>query len=188
MSSTFNFRTNYGIGAYIENLKNKIQLRDLADITLLSPETSRDLEELARSKISDMNFTRFTDLIEDQIVNIDLASFTRKLRGLKQQVGRVHRSISSALENEALWLDTMNRVVEEMKVTMRHLKSSVMQLEENSRFNHTSMRDAIKNLISQANRATEYLQKKGPELISDLTESYVSEMVNLIDLRGESRR
>jgi len=181
LSQFTDWRTNYGIGAYIENLKNKIQLRDLADITLLSPETSRDLEELAKSKISDMNFTRFTDLIEDQIVNIDLASFTRKLRGLKQQVGRIHRPIASALENEALWLDTMNRVVEEMKVTVRHLKSSVINLEENSRFNHSSMRDAIKNLISQANRATEYLQSKGPELISDLTESYVSEMVNLID-------
>ena len=56
-------RKNYGIGAYIENLKNKIQLRQLKDITLLTPATKQHLEELAQSRISDMNFTRYRLLV-----------------------------------------------------------------------------------------------------------------------------
>ena len=37
---------------------------------LLSPETIRDLESLANSKISDMDFSRFTNLLEDQITKV----------------------------------------------------------------------------------------------------------------------
>ena len=56
-----------------------------------------------------------------------------------------------------------------------------MELEENSKFNHTSMREAINSLLSQANRATEMIQKDGPELISSLTDQYVTETVEIID-------
>ena len=55
ISQLADWRKRYGIGDYIENLKNKIQLEQLKHITLLSPETSRDLEELADSKISDLS-------------------------------------------------------------------------------------------------------------------------------------
>ena len=43
------------------------------------------------------------------------------------------------------------------------------------------MRDAINSLLSQANRATEMIQKDGPELISSLTDQYVTETVEIID-------
>eukprot|EP00092_Neocalanus_flemingeri_P006838 GFUD01007383.1.p1 GENE.GFUD01007383.1~~GFUD01007383.1.p1 ORF type:complete len:948 (+),score=147.14 GFUD01007383.1:408-3251(+) len=183
ISKLTDWRTNYGIGEYIENLKNKIQLEQLSRITLLSPETSKDLEELAKSKISDMDFSKFTTLLENEITKIDLDNFIDRLKVLKDQVYRFDstRSIAPKLENEALWLGTMNKVVEEMKSTVRHLKKTVAELEENSKFNHTSMREAINSLLSQANRATEMIQKDGPELISSLTDQYVTETVEIID-------
>merc|ERR1719336_1091870 len=67
ISKLSDWRKSYGIGDYIENLKNKIQLEELKHITLLSPETSNDLRDLANSKISDMNFTQFTSLLENEI-------------------------------------------------------------------------------------------------------------------------
>ena len=71
------WRTAYGIGDYIENLKNKIQMEQLTHITLLSPETAKHLQDLAQSKISDMNFTKFTAVLEKEITKIDLTSFIR---------------------------------------------------------------------------------------------------------------
>lgn len=62
-----------------------------------------------------------------------------------------------------------------------NLKNTVGELEQNLRFNHSSMREAISNLISQANRATDMIQTRGPQLISTLTDTYVSETVNIID-------
>merc|ERR1719167_2132780 len=75
LSKLTDWRTAYGIGDYIENLKNKIQMEQLTHITLLSPETAKHLQDLAQSKISDMNFTKFTAVLEKEITKIDLTSF-----------------------------------------------------------------------------------------------------------------
>ena len=42
-------------------------------------------------------------------------------------------------------------------------------------------REAVHGLISQANRATKFLQERGPALISELSEQFAGEMVGLID-------
>ena len=183
ISQLADWRKRYGIGDYIENLKNKIQLEQLKHITLLSPETSKDLKELADSKISDMNFTQFTTLLENEITKIDLKTFITRLKILKDQVYSFEatRPIAPKLENEALWLGQMNDVVEEMKVTVKNLTVTVAELEEISKFNKSSMREAITSLLSQANRATEMIQTEGPELITTLTDQYVTETVDIID-------
>ena len=126
ISQLADWRKRYGIGDYIENLKNKIQLEQLKHITLLSPETSKDLKELADSKISDMNFTQFTTLLENEITKIDLKTFITRLKILKDQVYSFEatRAIAPKLENEALWLGKMDEVVEEMKVTVEPLITS----------------------------------------------------------------
>jgi len=182
LSSLSDWRAHYGIGEFIENLKNKVQLDQLSDIRLLSPETISDLEQLADSKISDMDFTRFTSLLENQITKIDLRNFISKLRQLKE-VWRFdgNTRLSTQIENQALWLEGMNKVVADMKVTIRHLKTSVNSLQENSRFNHSSMREAVRALINQANSATRYLQREGPSLVTDLTAQFAGEIVELID-------
>jgi hypothetical protein len=41
---------------------------------LLSPETAAELQKLANSPISDMNFTRFTNIIEDEITKVRTSS------------------------------------------------------------------------------------------------------------------
>ena len=183
ISKLTDWRSSYGIGEYIENLKNKIQLEELSQITLLSPETSKDLQGLAESNISDMNFSKFTTLLENEITKIDLESFIDRLKILKDQVYKFEstRSIAPKLENEALWLGTMNKVVVEMKAVVENLKGTVYELEENSKFNHSSMREAIHSLLNQTNRATEMIQKDGPELISSLTDQYVTETIEIID-------
>jgi len=183
LSKLTDWRTAYGIGDYIENLKNKIQMEQLTHITLLSPETAKHLQDLAQSKISDMNFTKFTAVLEKEITKIDLTSFIRRLKELKDTVYQFDstRSIAPKLENEALWLGTMNSLVAEMKQTVGKLKVTAGELEQNIKFNKSSMREAISSLIGQANRATDMIQTRGPQLIQSITDRYVSETVGLID-------
>lgn len=183
LSELLNWRAHYGIKEFIENLKNKVRLDQLQNIRLLSPSTKRDLEKLASSKLSDMEFTQFTSLLENEITNIDLRSFISKLRQLNEllRFDRDSWNIASQIELQALRLESMNKVVTEMKIALRHLKSSVAQLQENSRFNQSSMRVAVTGLINQANFASEYLQKNGPTLVTDLTGQFATEIVGLID-------
>ena len=75
----------------------------------------------------------------------------------------------------------MNKVVEEMELVVKHLKETVDDLEENSKFNHSSMKEALHSLLNQTDRATKIIQKDGPELISSLTDQYVTETVEIID-------
>ena len=158
-------------------------MEQLKHITLLFPETAKDLKELADSKISDMNFTGLTSLLEAEITKIDLPTFITRLKVLKDQVYSFEatRPIAPKLENEALWLGQMNDLVEEMKVTVANLSLTVGQLEEMFKFNKSSMREAITSLLGQADRATEILQTEGPELITSLTDQYVGETVDIID-------
>jgi len=51
-------------------------------------------------------------LLEQQITSIDLASFTRKLRQVRERLGRTQGSIvGPAIDNEALFLDQMEQVI-----------------------------------------------------------------------------
>ena len=62
------WRVEYGIGDFISSLKNKIQLDDdLRNIQILSPQAEADLLELAESQLSDLNFTQYTKLMQEQI-------------------------------------------------------------------------------------------------------------------------
>ena len=103
-----------------------------------------------------MNFTGLTSLLEAEITKIDLPTFITRLKVLKDQVYSFEatRPIAPKLENEALWLGQMYNLVEDMKVAVANLSLTVGQLEEMSKFNKSSMREAINSLLGKPDRAT----------------------------------
>ena len=103
-----------------------------------------------------MNFTGLTSLLEAEITKIDLPTFITRLKVLKDQVYSFEatRPIAPKLENEALWLGQMYDLVEDMKVAVANLSLTVGQLEEMSKFNKSSMREAINSLLGKPDRAT----------------------------------
>ena len=176
------WRQDYGIQDFIENLKRKIELNDLQRIQILSPEAERELQELAESQISDLNFAQYTKLLEEKITAVDLNTFTARLRTVKDRLSsRQLRAVGAAIENEALFLDQMQRVVMDMKVAMRELVQSVKALEREARLAKPNLREALRELIRQATKATRFLREEGPELITKLTDRYVNETMGMID-------
>jgi hypothetical protein len=109
-----NWRDEYGIRDFIASLRNKIRLDDdLRGIQILSPQAERDLLDLAESEISDLNFTQYTRLMEEQITSLDLGSFIQRLRQVKQRLGRSPegRIVGPAIGNQILFLEQMNQVL-----------------------------------------------------------------------------
>jgi prominin 1 len=176
------WRSHYNISQSIDALKARIRLKDLRNIQILSPEAERELRLLADSQISDLNFSKYTELLERRITAVDLSSFTAKLRRVKERLTRNQaRLVGAALENEALFLDQMQRVVMDMKVAIRELDASVNALEREARHAKPNLREAVGALIDQATKATAFIRDEGPQLVDELTEQYVNETTMLID-------
>lgn len=176
------WRDDYDIGSSVENLKAKIRLDDLKGIQILSPEAEKELQDLAESQISDLNFAQYTDLLRERITSIDLATFTARLRQMRDGLSRNQaRLVGPAIDNEALFLDRMQRVVMDMKLAMKDLVNSVEALEQEAQHAKPNLREALRGLIKQATQATQFLRSEGPELVIKLTDQYVNETIGLID-------
>jgi len=176
------WRNRYNISKSVDALKARIRLEDLRNIQILSPDAERELRQLADSDLADMNFSKYTALLEKQITSVDLQSFTGKLRRVRERLTRNQaRLVGPALQNEALFLDQMQRVVVDMKVAIRELDSSVKALEREARHAKPNLREAVITLIAQATKATAFIRDEGPQLVDELTEQYVNETMMLID-------
>ena len=70
------------------------------------------MRKLAESKISDLNFDRYTDMFDRQITRIDLQGFISSLEWLSQR-SKV-REVRAALGVEVRFLQTMVEVVEQV--------------------------------------------------------------------------
>ena len=115
-----NWRERYDIGKLVDNLKRNIHLKDLKQIQILSPEAERELRDLAESEISDLNFGQYTELLEEKITGVDLSEFTNGLRRVRERLTRNQaRLVGPAIDNEALFLDQMQRVVVIRRCTNR---------------------------------------------------------------------
>jgi len=174
------WKTTYNVGNYLSNLRSKIRSDDIRNIQILSPQAQKNLEELAKSKISDLNFTQYTTLIQEQITSIELGSFIGRLNQIKDRLPPSSQA-STLIANEALYLKGMEALVVEMKLATKQLQSKIKELEKDAKFDQSTMREALNALIQQASKATRELKEGGTQLIDTLANKYVNETVGLID-------
>ena len=95
-----------------------------------------------------------------QVTRIDLDGFIRQLEGVKRQLGRSN-PVRLALGNEVLFLRNMAQLVAEMKAAVADLKASTDALEKDVTINRADFRKAIQQVILQARKGPEFLQRKG---------------------------
>ena len=94
------------------------------------------------------------------MTRIDLDGFIRQLEGVKRQLGRSN-PVRLALGNEVLFLRNMAQLVAEMKAAVADLKASTDALEKDVTINRADFRKAIQQVILQARKGPEFLQRKG---------------------------
>uniref|UniRef100_A0A0K2T7V4 Prominin1Alike [Acyrthosiphon pisum] n=2 Tax=Lepeophtheirus salmonis TaxID=72036 RepID=A0A0K2T7V4_LEPSM len=174
------WRDEFNIAYSLQNIN--VRTNDLRKIELLSSQAREDLERLAESQISDMNFTAYTELVENSVTQIELPAFIRKLRQVKEKLRPSSLSrVGAALENEALFLDQMQRLIVSIRVSIRQLKSSITAIENEAKYGKINMREALQDLMRRTDKATQYIRSEGPQLIDTLSAQLLNETVSLID-------
>ena len=141
-----NWRDHFGIGKSIQDLKDRIRIDGgLRNIEILSPQAERDLLELSKSEISDLNLTQYTRLMHEQITNLDLDMFIQRLRRVKDRLGQTPqaRAVKIPIDNQILFLEQMQIVVKQLEMGIRQLRTSVESLERDAKFNKVTMREAL---------------------------------------------
>ena len=101
------------------------------------------------------------------MTRIDLDGFIRQLEGVKRQLGRSN-PVRLALGNEVLFLRNMAQLVAEMKAAVADLKASTDALEKDVTINRADFRKAIQQVILQARKGPEFLQRKGERCFGKL--------------------
>jgi len=174
-----NWRQQYNM----DKIERDLNIRQIRGIQLVSADTSKDLEFLSRSQLTRLDLAKFKKVSEEEIIEIDLRSFVRQLRSLREDITRDPglRGMTTKLSNEVLYLENMMRVAEQVKLTIRHLKQSIKLMEENMKVNVGTLSDNIGTLVREANDATNVLNNEGADILRQLTVSHVQETLSLVD-------
>ena len=62
------WKKEFGFNDVISNLSSRIVGADLGNLELLSPEAEDHLRKLAESKVADLDFSRYTDVFDAQVL------------------------------------------------------------------------------------------------------------------------
>ena len=84
--------------------------------------------------------------------------FIQKLQRVKEKLqhgnSREGRIVVPSINNQILFLEQMQKVVNDLQISMRKLQSSVEMLERETKINKVDMREALGDLIRQASTAS----------------------------------
>ena len=69
MDKLRDWKKEFGFNDVISNLSSRIVGADLGNLELLSPEAEDHLRKLAESKVADLDFSRYTDVFDAQVLN-----------------------------------------------------------------------------------------------------------------------
>lgn len=179
----------YDINQTIHKLEEKINLSDHKEYKIISKTAKEKLNALAQSGLSDLKFYQYTENLKDNITNIDLENLASKLRELAGRLSNDHEEVKEDLLKNAYDLEGYHRdIVIPMTNWSNQLSNSAMRLDEHIRFNHTSMADAIHDLLTKVDKAQKFISQKGSQhvktvnsiIVMILEKSYVEEYFDLM--------
>ncbi|EEB12500.1 prominin, putative [Pediculus humanus corporis] len=157
----------YQIQQKVNQFKSKIKVRT-DKLELLTPDAKAKLKALADSSLNDINFDKYT-----QLLSYELRTNAEKIPDHASS-GFDLTKIKKLLRAKAQFLDLLQRdSVAQIRNEILNLKSNVSTLKEHLKFNHTSLRDALDNLLYEVDRAQLYLMKNGTTELKSLLDEFV---------------
>lgn len=154
----------YDINSNIEKLKNKINLTP--NVVILTAEARRKLEALADSGLGEIKFDRYANVLRENITNMNLLDLAEKMDEVAENLTDNHREIKRNLSLNANTLrDIHKSLVVPMTETSEMLMATAENLQETIKFNHSSIQNAIRVLIDEVQRAQDYLNDRGPQIV-----------------------
>lgn len=162
VSQVSQYQVKYGITEEMRELQKQIKLSN--DVTILTEDAKVRLLELASSTLSDIDFTGYNDVVENQITSIDLKKLAAVINETTKKLKPERDAVYFSLINDVMYIESFQtNVVDKMVDLSKRLRVSTNALQEDLKFNHTSLRQAIHQLLREVDDAQDYLQNKGPE-------------------------
>lgn len=167
LKSLREYAGRYDINNTIQQLRRKISLSP--GVVILTDSAKSKLNDLAQSGLSDIKFYQYAEILADNITNINLEHLARQLWEVSAKLPEGQDDIRDSLEKNAMNLEHYHRdLVVPMSTLSEQLAAKALALEEKIKFNHSSMADAIHDLVDEVTKAQQFLNKDGPEYVQDV--------------------
>ncbi|XP_076234166.1 prominin-like protein isoform X2 [Calliopsis andreniformis] len=170
----------YDINNTIQQLRRKINLSP--GVVILTDSAKSKLNDLAQSGLSDIKFYQYAEILADNITNINLEHLARQLRDVATKLPEGQEDIRVSLEKNAHDLEHYHRdLVMPMAMLSEQLSEKALTLQENIKFNHSSMAEAIHDLVDEVTKAQQFLNKDGPEYVQHLATRFGNAFLRQVD-------
>ncbi|XP_015513238.1 prominin-like protein isoform X2 [Neodiprion pinetum] len=180
LTSLHTYTERYDINNTIQQLRKKINLSP--GVVILSDSARSKLNDLAQSGLSEIMFSRYTDLLENNITNLNLEHLANKLRDVAAKLPEGHDGIKRNLETNAINLERCHRtLVTPMTLLSQQLSVNALTLQEHIKFNHSSMTEAIHDLVNETTEAQKLLNKEGPKYVQYVAKKFGDKFLSLVD-------
>ncbi|XP_025161788.1 prominin-like protein isoform X8 [Harpegnathos saltator] len=170
----------YDINDTIQQLRRKISLSP--GVVILKDSARSKLNDLAQSGLSDIKFYQYAELLAENITNINLEHLAKQLREVSAKLPGGQEDIRDSLEKNAHDLEHYHRdLVMPMAMLSEQLSANALMLQENIKFNHSSMAEAIHDLVDEVTKAQQFLNKDGPEYVQYLATRFGNAFLHQVD-------
>nr|XP_033336499.1 prominin-like protein isoform X5 [Megalopta genalis] len=164
----------------IQQLCQKISLSP--GVVILSDSAKSKLNDLANSGLDEIKFYQFAEILAKNITNINLMHLANQLRDVTGKLPEDQKSIRDRLEAIASRLEVTHReLVTPMAMLGKELSKKALTLQENIKFNHTSMKEAIDDLVVEVTNSQEFLNNNGPEYVKSLATKFGQSFISQVD-------
>jgi len=179
ISEVTDYKSRYGIEKVINQLKTRIDFA--GNVTILTEDAKYELRNLAQSNITRINFSQFTEVLNKSIVTMDLDTLAGQLRKTANEIPR-NADIRGTLNKQADILESLHRnVVRQMEGQVRSLDRLTKGLEENLKFNHSSLNESIRLILLEVAAAQDYLNVTASKEIKKLADMFAKAILDHID-------
>ncbi|KAL0130182.1 hypothetical protein PUN28_002047 [Cardiocondyla obscurior] len=180
VESLRDYSGRYDINDTIQQLRRKISLSP--GVVILKDSARSKLNDLAQSGLSDIKFYQYAELLAENITNINLEHLAKQLREVSAKLPEGQEEIRLSLEKNAHDLEHYHRdLVMPMAMLSEQLSANALTLQENIKFNHSSMADAIHDLVDEVTKAQQFLNKDGPEYVQYLATKFGNAFLHQVD-------
>ncbi|KAJ9580215.1 hypothetical protein L9F63_004158, partial [Diploptera punctata] len=180
ISEVSDYKSRFDIESKINQLKTQIDFG--GNVTILTEDAKYELQSLARSNITHINFTIFADVLNKSIVNIDLETLANQLRKTASEIASTSPDIKWSLEQQADILETLQyQVVRQMEKQVQILDKKTRILEANLKFNHSSLNESIQLILDEVTSAQDYLNNTAAKEIKNLADMFANAILEHVD-------
>lgn len=171
------------VSRVVESLKPQYPA-NARNVVILKPAAKVKLLQLADTGLSDFNFDRILQALETNITSLALDSLSSQLESTATElIGRPgFNQVTMELRDAAAMLSAYQRdIVQPMLNDTATLSNVAVSLQEGLKFNHSTLKEAVTNLLQESQDAEVFLNTQGPTLIYNLTEELASTVADSIN-------